>query len=192
MNLALKFGAGFLAYWILRLVGVPIEVFLALFIAGAIGWPIGWFVGTLIGDKSDVDTPLFKAIGWFNLVAWLVPIAGIAVAKLTASVGKESLKSRLFYDGMSILGYALVCLTTALYVHLYKSGTMPIDSAEVATQSPDPESATAGERSFARCPYAAIEQWTAEEVQANCKHEPSEAEMREFQLEQQRAAANRS
>ncbi|MBD3729736.1 MAG: hypothetical protein IE933_08530 [Sphingomonadales bacterium] len=187
MKFGINVGLVALGYGLLRFAGVPIETFLALALAIAIGWPLGWFIGTLIGDETDVDNGLFKAIGWANLVAWIIPFAGIAVAKLTSSVGKESIKSRLFYDTMSIAGYALVIVSVLFLVPWMMSERSQSGHSYAASMPRYPDHVASSERSFARCPYAIIENWTAEEVQINCKHKPSEEEIRAFELEQQRA-----
>ena len=189
MRLGINLGVGFLAYMLLRLAGVPFEAFLALLVAVVIGWPLGWFIGSLIGEETDVDTGRFKAIGWANLIAWLVPIAGIAVASLTSSVAKESIRSRLFYDAMSFVGYLLVAVSVPLYVHLLKSQPAQMDTPEVAAAPPFSDHKASSERSFARCPYALVERWTEEEIETNCNHEPSPEEIRAFEAEQQRVLA---
>lgn len=205
MKLAINVGIGFLIYWVLRFMGVPLEAFLVLGIVLAIGWPIGWFVGTLIGDETDVDTVRFKAIGWANLIAWLFPIAGIAVAKLSETLGKESINSRFFYEGMAHVGYGLVLINISLFAYLSHTGQIDSDfpvilsehdhsdhnhdahAPDFAAYEPEAEQSKGGARTFARCPYAAAEKWTAEEIEVHCNREPSEQEMREFELEMARA-----
>lgn len=191
MEFALKVGFGFLAYQVLRLVGVPLEFFLILAIAIAIGWPLGWFVGTLIGDGTDVDTPMFKAIAWINLVAWVIPFAGVAVAKLTSSIGKGSIRSPFFYDAMSMAGYVLVVFGGATNYYLLTSEFSDQEQPAIAFEQNETDPFLTGERKFARCPYAAIEQWSEDEVQEHCNREPTIEELQAFEEEMKRYEASR-
>jgi hypothetical protein len=188
MNIAVKVGLGFLSFKLLRLAGVPLETFLVLIGALVIGWPIGWGIGTFIRDETDVDTDGFKAVAWANVIAWIFPILGMAVASLTSSIAKESMKSRLFYDGMSILGYGLVVVSVALYVPLIIPDSDCPDLPERVAQIP--KAIPSGKRSFARCPYAAAEGWSRIEIETYCNREPTEQDMREFEEEQKRRLAS--
>lgn len=177
MNIGIKVGIGFLVFQLLLLAGVPLETFITLLVVAGVGYPIGWALGSLIGDQTDVDTARFKAVAWANLVAWLFPIAGVAVARFTSSIGEESIKSRFFYDGMSILGYGLVLVTVALAVPLYLEEQKQSDLFEHAVVSPEPAGASPGERSFDRCPYAAVERWSEIEVEIYCNRGPPKEDM---------------
>ena len=190
MDIAIKLVVGLLAFYALRFAGVPLETFIALIIVLAIGWPVGWIVGSIIGREADVDTARFKAIGWANLVAWIIPIAGVAVAKLTSSVGRESVKSQFFYDGMSVLGYGLVLVNVALYMPLLKAAQEHEVQPEKFVESPFQDRGVPAERSFARCPYAAMEGWSRDDVETYCNREPSEADLRAFEEEQKRFLAS--
>ncbi|MEL7319166.1 MAG: hypothetical protein AAFN04_11070 [Pseudomonadota bacterium] len=189
MNIGVKVGFGFLAYWLLRLAGVPLETFIALIIAFLIGYPIGWILASRISDETDVDSSQFRVIGWANLLAWIFPIAGVAVAELTSGIAKESIKSRFFYGVTSWVGYGLVVTSVVLSVPLLMAeGDQPdrLDTVEAFSET---NRTSSGERSFARCPYAARERWSQVEIEVYCNREPSQEDLREFNREQQRLLA---
>lgn len=189
MNIGLKVAAGFLAFWVLRWVGVPIETFLTLLVVWAIGWPVGWIIGSRIQDGADVDNARYKTIGWANLVLWIIPIAGVIGARLSSSVGQQSTKNEFFYDGMSVIGYGLVIANVAFSVPLLMDEANQAESSEVFAEYGDAKVLPPGERSFARCPYAAAEGWSQIEVEIYCNREPTEEDLMAFELEQQRLKA---
>ena len=173
MDIAVKICAGFLVFGLLGLFGYSREPLIAALIVFAIGWPIGWVLGSFIKDDTDVDVGRFKAIGWANLIAWIIPVVGIIVARLSASVGNESIKSKFFYDGMSIVGYGLAIFNVALYTPLTEAEERELEQY-YAEQPADLSIPTGGERSSDRCEYAAIEGWSQIEVEVYCNRENSE------------------
>ena len=189
MQHAKNAGLFYICYILLRLAGVPIEIFPVLLFVFAIGWPIGWFIGTLIDDDTDVDTPKFKAVAWANLFAWIIPFAGIAVAKLTSTIGKAAYEGKLFYGMMSVAGYGLVILSVSIFISLDLSGSFNSAEPEVTAKPSNSSISTAGERTYARCPYAAIEVWSREDIRQYCNREPTAAEVRALEAEHERTQA---
>ncbi|MEM7688027.1 MAG: hypothetical protein AAF291_03315 [Pseudomonadota bacterium] len=172
MNIAVKICAGFLVFGLLGLFGYSREPMIAVLFVFAIGWPIGWILGSFIKDGTDVDVGRFKAIGWANLIAWIIPIVGIIVGRLSASVGNESIKSKFFYDGMSIVGYGLVILNVALYTPLTDAAKREVNQYN-AEQPADMVIPMKGERSSERCEYAALEGWSEVEFEIYCNRDSS-------------------
>ncbi|MEO1648594.1 MAG: hypothetical protein AAFR32_07240 [Pseudomonadota bacterium] len=177
MDIGLKVGFGFLSYWLLRLAGVPFETFVVLIVVLVIGYPIGWILGSRIGAETDVDTRWYKTIGWANFIAWLFPIVGVAVAEFTSGIAKESVRSRFFYEGTSFLGYAFVIISVAFSVPLMLEEQKQAELYGDAVPSPESDAGLSGERSFDRCPYAAVERWSEIEVEIYCNRGPPKEDM---------------
>ena len=158
-------------YWTLRLYfHVPFDVMAAgllgiLFIA-VIGWPIGYFVGRYLAADSDVDGTAFKVVAGLNLVAWAVPVVGMALSTMTLQFSKASEGKRLFYWVLAAIGgWGAMANAGISAAH----AAAPSNQAAVAQAIADIRGSqfTTG-RSTDRCPYAAREGWSRKDVDTYC------------------------
>jgi uncharacterized membrane protein len=165
-----------LGYFVVRSLDVPIEAKLAMLAAvlvACIGYLIGWFVGPWIARDADVDTTKFQVVGAANLVGWLVPIVGMALSALAWRFGQRSESSRMYYFALSTVG-CLLAMANAGY------GAVTVDAFDALAQAQ--EVAPGSGRSWARCQFAAIEQWSPEDINSYCRnHQPTAAELQEFE-----------
>ena len=152
--------------------GVPFDVMLAgltavLFVV-AIGWPIGWVVGHYISRDSDVDTMAFKIIAGVNLIAWIVPVAGVALSRITLHFSRRSEAMPAFYWLLAgIGGWGAIANAGIGGAHQMqiRSGAAQAEAQSAAMA----QITWRTERSTERCPYAARESWSREDVDKYCR-----------------------
>lgn len=164
------------SFFFMRSFDVPIEAKLAMLAAvlvASIGYLIGWFVGPWLARDADVDTTKFQIVGAANLAGWLLPMVGMVFSALAWRFGQRSESSRLYYFALSAVG-CLLAMANAGYGAVMAFET----SQQVSRQVAAPGSG----RSWARCQFAAIEEWSPEDLRSYCHdHQPTPAEMQEFE-----------
>lgn len=139
-------------------------VWLAILFAAVIGGGIGMLFGHLMAKDGEVDTGLCRFIAWLNLVAWLLPIAGLCVCAMTTEFYRWSTTSTRMYKTLASIGAILSCLSAVF-------GVLLASQARVESAFPHNfEIADYGtERSAARCPYAAKEHWSKDDADKYCR-----------------------
>lgn len=158
--------AGFLGYWLLRYLGVPFETMLAASLAVGlalvIGYPLGTLVGYFLSRDGHVDSVGYRGAAWANLVVWLVPVLGTTMSAITYQFSRRSASNEQLYRRLSTIGGLLAIATAGL------GGALEMTERAEARGMAQSGS-YAAERSPERCPYAAREAWSREEVQAYCE-----------------------
>lgn len=159
-------GAGWVAFR--RYVGIPYEVSQAALIAGlitiVIGWPLGWLVGYFVSRDSDVDTTPFKIIAGMNLFAWVIPVVGVAVSTITLQFSRRSDAMPRVYWLLAAVGGWTAIATAAI------GGAHEMQMREIRRQALEMNRVVdSGLRSTARCPYAAREVWSKEDIDKYCR-----------------------
>lgn len=148
--------------------GVPFDTMLAALaaavVATLIGYPVGLLVGHFLSRDADVDTAPYRIVAGANLVAWLIPVAGITVSAVTWCFSRRSETTPTFYSWLGCIG-GLVALANAGL-----GGAREYTQRHAAFPSPQVnESPSATVHSPERCPYAAIEAWPGADVEKYCK-----------------------
>jgi uncharacterized membrane protein len=148
--------------------GVPFDTMLAgaaaVGFAVLIGYPLGLLVGHFVSRDSDVDTTAYRIVAGGNVVAWIVPVAGMTLAAATTRLARQSDATPTFYLVLARVGAFLALANAgiggakAYQQHHY--GT-PAPSQMVIRPADTP-------RSTERCPYAAQEQWSHDDVVRYC------------------------
>jgi hypothetical protein len=161
-------GAGL--YWLLRLYfHVPFNVMVAgitaiVFVA-VIGWPIGFFVGRYLSRDADVDTMAFKVIAGVNLVAWAVPVVGMALSTMTLQFSRRSNAMPVFFWVLAAIG------GWGAIANAWIGGTHEMQLRENRRQALEIGGVVdSGERSTARCAYAGREVWSKADFEQYCRH----------------------
>jgi len=170
------FGASVLAGYF----GVPFEVrvagFLACVLIVVIGGPLGAIVGYFLAKDADVDTKGFKIIAWSGLIGWLIPVVGATLASMAYMFKRRSTFNEGLYNNLSnIVG--LLAITNAMIGGGWAAydglAAKQADSSSsgmsgaLERRGIEPQEIT-GERSTDRCKYAALEDWSREDLDRYC------------------------
>lgn len=160
--------------------GLPAEVrlagLLAAVFAGTVGVLIGGLAGWYLANDADVDSNGFKVIAWSGLVGWAIPIVGTTIATMTYMFKRKSTFHQGFYDNISNL-VGLLAVTNAMigggWAAYEGLAVKQLEDTSASLQATlerhgiDPQEMT-GERSSARCQFAAIERWSRDELKRYC------------------------
>jgi len=140
---------------------------LAILMIVAIGWPIGFIVGRFLSHDADVDAKSFKIVAGVNLVAWAIPVVGIAVSTMTLQFYKRSDASKLLFWSLGAIGgWGAILYAGISGAHAMQAIQAQETRARYLEASGVIDS---GERSTARCPYAAREAWSLEDIEKYCR-----------------------
>ena len=147
---------------------VPFEVMLAgliaVLVAFAIGWPIGFFGGRYLSRDADVDTTAFKLVAGVNLIAWAVPVVGVALSTMTLQFSRRSDAMPAFYWVLATIGAWGAIANAGI------GGAHEMQLRQVRAQALEIGGVVdSGERSRARCAYAGRELWSADDVERYCR-----------------------
>jgi hypothetical protein len=166
-GIAMLFGAGL---WLVPryYLGVPFDTMLAAGVAVGfavlIGYPLGLIVGHFVARDSDVDTMPYRIVAGANLVAWLVPVAGLTLSAATTRISRQSDATRTFYSLLACVG-GLLAMANAGIGGAKEYGRHNYGSPALAQIKITPADAP---RSTERCPYAAQEAWSHDEMVKYC------------------------
>jgi hypothetical protein len=148
--------------------GIPYEVMqagmFAALLAILIGGPLGWLVGWCVSRDSDVDTTPFKVVAGANLVAWAVPVVGMALGVISLQFSKRSDGKRIYYWVLGAIGAWGAIANAGI------GGAHEMQMRQIRAQALEIGGVVdSGERSRARCAYAAREVWSAEDFERYCR-----------------------
>lgn len=176
--LSLLFGFGVSA--LARYLGVPFEARMAALLAAifiiVIGCPLGALVGYFLAKDADVDTQGFKIIAWSGLIGWMIPIVGAMIATMAYMFKRRSTFNESFYNNLANIA-GLLAVTNAIIGGGWAAydglAVKQIESSDTGLfgalegHGIDQQELT-GERSTARCKYAALEGWSREDLDRYC------------------------
>lgn len=154
---------GFLAFRFMP-ISLPqqLAMLLAIAIALAIGYPVGWLVGRYVAGDADTDSKGYRIAALGNLVLWLIPFVGVMMSVITSQFARRADYYRALHQGLATLGMMLAIGHAAFgaYVAVEERRQFATTRSEHVASSV---------RSTERCPYAAIEAWSQEDVDTYCK-----------------------
>lgn len=144
--------------------GVMLAGLIAVLFAFAIGWPIGFLVGRYLSRDADVDTTAFKVVAGVNIVAWIIPVVGVALSTMTLQFSRRSDAMPVYYWVLAAIGgwgaIANAGIGGAHEMQMRENRAQALEIGGVVDS---------GERSRARCAYAAREVWSAEDFEKYCR-----------------------
>jgi hypothetical protein len=150
--------------------GVPFATMLAALVAAVlatlIGYPLGLLVGHLVSRDADVDTTAYRVIAGANLIAWLVPAAGLALSAITWTFSRRSDATPTFYSSLGCIGGLLALANAGVGgAHEFAHRHAALATAQLS------ESPARTIHSHERCAYAAIEAWPSADFEKYCRHQ---------------------
>lgn len=148
--------------------GIPYEVMhaglIAALLAILIGGPLGWLLGWYVSRDSDVDATPFKVVAGVNLIAWAVPVVGMALGVVSLQFSKRSDDKRIYYWVLGAIGAWGAIANAGI------SGAHEMEMRQIRAHALEISGVVdSGERSTARCAYAAREVWSAEDFEKYCR-----------------------